>query len=115
MLRHWRRRAGPSQAGLAQRAPLSATAVARLRQGQRRQPHPHTLRQLAVALKLDATEEVALLELAAPHPADFGQMVSPAWAGPAPSTPLIGRESELRALKHLLLGTPPARFVTLTG
>jgi predicted ATPase len=70
-----------------------------------------------VALELDATEEAALLELAGPQAPSFGQMVfsDPAWSGPAPSTPPIGRESEQRAVTDLLLGMPPARFVTLTG
>jgi LuxR family maltose regulon positive regulatory protein len=116
MLRRWRLRAGLSQAALAERASLSAAAVAALEQGQRRRPYPHTLRQLSAALELDQPEEASLLELAGPQAPDSGPPISSAWSGPTPSTPLIGRESELLAVMDLLLaGQPPARFVTLTG
>ncbi|MBV9577965.1 MAG: AAA family ATPase, partial [Chloroflexi bacterium] len=114
-LRRWRQRAGLSQAALAERASVSAAAIAALEQGQRRQPYPHTLRQLAAALELDATEEAALCNLATPQRATLTPTTVRAWSGPTPSTPLIGREPELRALIDLLLGIPPARLVTVAG
>ncbi len=115
VLRRWRQRAGLSQAALAERASLSAAAIAALEQGQRRQPYPHTLRQLARALELNATEEASLFNLATPQSPEPDATAAPAWSGPTLSTPLIGRESELRAVVDLVLGTPPARLVTLTG
>ncbi len=114
-LRRWRRRAGLSQAGLAERAAPRVAAIAALEQGRRHQPHPHTLRQLATALALDATEEAALLTLVSPAATHPPRAPSPSWAGPMPSNPLIGREAELRALTDLLIASPPARLVTLTG
>jgi LuxR family maltose regulon positive regulatory protein len=114
LVRQWRKRAGLSQAALAERASLSTAAIAAIEQGQRRQPHPHTVRQLARALGLDAAEEAALLELVSPRP-PTSLSAAQRWPGPTPSTELIGRERELRAVTDLLVAHPPARLVTLTG
>ena len=73
------------------------------------------VRQLAAALELDATEEAALFSLTTPQPLNANTTTARAWSGPTPSTPLIGRESELRAVIDLLVASPPGRFVTLTG
>jgi LuxR family maltose regulon positive regulatory protein len=118
MLRRHRQRAGLSQAALAERASLSAAAVAALELGQRRQPHPQTLRRLAEALNLDEQEEAALVRViergtsgltdASGHHARTGFFN-------APATPLIGREADLNALTQLLAVSPAARLVTITG
>ena len=92
LLRRWRRRAGLSQAGLAERASLSIAAVAALEQGQRRQPHPRTVRQLSHALGLHVTEEAALLELSAPTVSTTKTSSPAPWTGPTPPNPLIGRD-----------------------
>jgi LuxR family maltose regulon positive regulatory protein len=118
MLRRHRQRAGLSQAALAERASLSAAAIAALELGQRRQPHPHTLRRLAAALDLDELEEAAMIRViergtagltdASSHKVRPGSFKTPA-------TPLIGREAELHALTRLLTASPAARLVTVTG
>jgi LuxR family maltose regulon positive regulatory protein len=114
MLRHCRVRAGLSQAGLAERASLSAAAIAALEVGQRRRPHPHTLRRLAEALELDEGEGAALarlVERGTPRSSETAQRRS----FRAPPTPLIGREMELRGLVELITDDPAARVVTVTG
>jgi LuxR family maltose regulon positive regulatory protein len=113
-LRQRRREAGLSQAALAERASLSPAAVAALEQGQRRRPHPHTVRRLADALGLSEDEQAALFQVDSPLAAPRASP-APAWTGPSPSTPLIGREGELAAVTDLLLSTPRARLVALTG
>ncbi|HYO35554.1 MAG TPA: helix-turn-helix transcriptional regulator, partial [Geodermatophilus sp.] len=60
LLRRWRRRAALSQEELAARAGLTAKAVSALERGERRRPHPHTLRALAAALELDDADRAAL-------------------------------------------------------
>ena len=60
LLRQYRIAAGLSQEGLAERAGLSVRAISALERGQRHQPHPHTLRQVATALRLSAAERVPL-------------------------------------------------------
>ena len=55
-LRQLRRRAGLSQAELAERANLSAVAVTTLERGVRRWPHPRTVEALADALGASAAE-----------------------------------------------------------
>ena len=63
-VRQFRRRAGLSQAELAERANLSAAAVTTLERGVRRAPYPRTVEALAVALGLSAAERAALVAAA---------------------------------------------------
>ena len=76
LLRRYRVAASLTQEGLAERANISAAAVAALEQGLRRQPRLSTVRALADALGLDATERAALAAAAS-------ATVAPVAAGPA--------------------------------
>jgi predicted ATPase/DNA-binding XRE family transcriptional regulator len=111
LLRRHRLAAGLSQEALAERAGLSARAVRALEGGQRRAPHPHTVRQLARALRLAPADrarlEAAVARRLAPAPPD------PAATNlPLTLTSFIGRAAELAEVRRLL-GT--TRLLTLTG
>ncbi len=69
MLRRQRVAKGFTQEALAERAAISATAVAALERGRRRAPRLSTLRQIARALDLDA-DELAAMAIAASAEAD---------------------------------------------
>src|SRR5256885_13098048 len=60
LLRAYRQRATVTQQELAQRAGLSPKAVGALERGDRRLPHPRTIRALAQALELTDAERAAL-------------------------------------------------------
>ena len=120
LLRRLRLRAGLSQAALAERARLSAAAIASLETGQRRRPHPDTLGRLADALQLGDVERSELLGIDREHAApavnlSAGGQPRAARQLPEPPTRLIGRDVEIRELRQLLLGKPPERLVTLLG
>ena len=113
-LRRLRGVAGLTQEELASKAGLSARAVASLERGERRRPYPHTVRSLADALGLPEDERAALL---AAVPRRGGATRAPTTAPlesnlPNPSTPLLGREKELRELRNSL---GKVRLLTLTG
>lgn len=61
LLRHHRVTAGLTQADLAERAGLSARGISDLERGARKAPHPHTVRQLAAALRLGDDDTAALM------------------------------------------------------
>jgi transcriptional regulator with XRE-family HTH domain len=61
LLRQYRAAAGLSQEELAERAGLSKRGISDLERGQRRSPHPATVRRLAEALDLDGAERAAWL------------------------------------------------------
>jgi len=107
-LRQLRQAAGLTQEQLAERAGVSAQAVAALETGRRRHPYPHTVRALAAALGLSGAERTGLAAAARRRPPEPG-------AGPAlphPPTALIGREADLAALAPMLA---QRQLVTLTG
>jgi transcriptional regulator with XRE-family HTH domain len=60
-LRQYRAAAGLSQEELAERAGLSKRGISYLEHGQRRSPHPATVRRLAEALELNDAERAAWL------------------------------------------------------
>ncbi|HVX30342.1 MAG TPA: helix-turn-helix domain-containing protein, partial [Nitrolancea sp.] len=115
LLRSYREAAGLTQSELAERAGISTNAVGMLERGERRQPQPHTLRQLAVALDLSAAERARFLASTTER-ADAGQRSDqrshPLHALPAPVTRFIGRQRELAELRQLL---SEFRLITLTG
>ncbi len=129
-LRRYRLAAGLSQEALAERARLSAAAVAALEAGRRSTPRPETLARLADALGLAPPARRALISaLPEEHPtgAEAGApepTVSPvppstgsviACPLPAAMTTLIGREREQAAVADLLVKEGGSRLVTLTG
>ena len=61
LLRQYRTLAGMSQEALAERAGLTANAIGALERGERRRPHPHTIRSLADALALSDEAYSALI------------------------------------------------------
>ncbi|HVB08865.1 MAG TPA: helix-turn-helix domain-containing protein, partial [Bacillota bacterium] len=117
LLKGYRLAAGLTQEALAERAGLGVRSVQAVEGGGSR-PRRDTLRRLADALALGASERALLLAAGTPAPRR-----SPAGDVPAPPSParhnlplapsaLIGREAE-RAVVLALLGE--ARLVTLTG
>lgn len=113
-LRSLREAAGFTQEELATIAGLSVHAVSALERGQRRRPHPETVRALAAALDLPPDGRDALLRTARAKP------VAPdldAWAAPALPrlpTPLVGRADDLVVLNRWLADST-ARILTLVG
>lgn len=118
-LRRHRRAAGLSQEELAEKAGLTANGVSALERGVRTRPYPHTVRALAVALRLSDAEREQLIgatgrraTVATPkRPApDF------ATSPPAPVPPgvLVGRADEVAQLSALL-ERADVRLVTVTG
>ncbi len=117
-LRHYRERAGFTQEALAEQAGLTANAISALERGERQRPYLHTVQALATALGLSAHEHAALLAARQPQ-------ATPPGADPRPSvptvppalpqslTPLIGRDGDVAALAHLLMGD--VRLLTLMG
>jgi predicted ATPase/DNA-binding XRE family transcriptional regulator len=108
LLRSARLRAALSQEELAARSGLTAKAVSALERGERRRPHPHTLRALGDALGLDEPGRAALAAAARPAEGD------PVPVLPGPAAPVFGRDDDVAEVAGLLRsGT--ARLVTLTG
>ncbi|HEU0113594.1 MAG TPA: helix-turn-helix domain-containing protein, partial [Thermomicrobiales bacterium] len=116
VLRQLRIAAAISQEALAERASLSARGISDLERGARAAPRLETVRLLADALQLEPAGRAALIA-AARHdpqpPATPGYFVAPARL-PESLTPLLGRETELRAITDALR-QPKTRLLTLTG
>jgi predicted ATPase/DNA-binding XRE family transcriptional regulator len=116
-LRRLRERAALSQEELAGRAGVTAKAIGALERGERRRPHPHTVRALADALGLDARDREELTAAARPAPGPAAPPGPPAPAVgtlPVPPTPLVGRDAEREELVGLLR-SGATRLLTLTG
>ena len=116
MLRQLRSAATLSQEELAERAGLSRRGISDLERGLRQAPRLETVRLLADALVLGDADRTALLAAARPALWERASTAagSSAAALPVPLTPLIGREMELAALRHMLAGDH-VRLVTITG
>lgn len=121
-LRRLRDVAGITQEELAERAGLSRNAISALERGERRRPHPHTVRRLVAALQLSPSDAAGLAG-AVPRrteiPAPQGILnVELPRAGRtlqgAPSTPLIGRARDVAAAVSLLMDGS-TRLLTLIG
>jgi predicted ATPase/DNA-binding NarL/FixJ family response regulator/transcriptional regulator with XRE-family HTH domain len=115
LLQQYRLAAGFSQEELAERARLSRRGISDLERGQRRLPHPATVRRLADALNLTAPERAALLASprsqpsAAPGPRGGKRRLGNL---PADLTSFVGRESELASL---VCDVERTRLLTLVG
>src|SRR5215218_699067 len=106
--------AGFTQEELATIAGLSVHAVSALERGERRRPHPDTVRALAAALDLTGATRDALLG-SARGPVHH-RAVDELSGGSLPVAPtaLLGREADVAALQEWL-ANPAARLITLTG
>jgi predicted ATPase/transcriptional regulator with XRE-family HTH domain len=124
-LRSLRERAGLSRETLAERSGLGLTTLAALERGQRRRPHPDTVVRLAAALNLAASDQAALRELLyngaaqsrAHRPVEAAIPTHASVRLPQPTTPLIGRETDVAEVTAFLDPTTSGatRLLTLVG
>ena len=120
LLRRSRERAGLTHEQLAERAQMSASAIAALERGRRQRPYPETVRRLAEALSLSEADQAALTEAAR---RSNSRERAPEIAPPAASarwpdglTSFIGRDADVPRVRALLdPNSPSTRLVTLTG
>src|SRR5215213_8680889 len=102
LLRQLRGAASLSQEELAERSGLSRRGISDLERGARRAPWPETVRMLADALGLRDDDRAALTAAARPalvRESDGIRAGTMPGSLPAPLTRLIGRESEVAALR----------------
>jgi predicted ATPase/DNA-binding XRE family transcriptional regulator len=113
-LKALREAAGFTQEELATIAGLSVHAVSALERGERRRPHLETVRALSAALDLTGATRDALVSSArAPVHATAVDELSRV-SLPLPLTALLGRDTDVKALRHWL-ADPAARLITLIG
>src|SRR5688572_27107462 len=112
-LKTLREGAGFTQEELATIAGLSVHGVSALERGERRRPHVETVRALSAALDLTGAVRDAFVESAraAAH-ATLDELNHISL--PRPLTALLGRDTDVKALRDLL-ADPAARLVTLIG
>jgi predicted ATPase/transcriptional regulator with XRE-family HTH domain len=120
LLRRSREQAGLTHEQLAERAQVSASAIAALERGRRQHPYPDTVRRLAVALSLSDSDQAALTRAARrPNSAEAApELTSRAAPGRWPDglTSFIGRDTDVPRVGALLdPDHPSTRLVTLTG
>ncbi|CAN5163529.1 BTAD domain-containing putative transcriptional regulator [soil metagenome] len=121
-LRNLRESAGLTQEELAAKAGMTAKGVSAIERGERKRPYPHTVRSLAEALELTDEKRAALLDaMPSRHqrnsdPAPIAASAPETLASnlPAPTTPFLGRERELKEIGNLLARSE-TRLLTLTG
>ena len=117
LLRRLRTAAALSQEELAERAGISVRGLSDVERGVVHAPRLETVRLLADALRLEATERAGLIAAARPHraggsPRDAEQPLRTTL--PMPPTRLIGRVQEITQIVELLQ-REETRLVTLTG
>jgi predicted ATPase/DNA-binding XRE family transcriptional regulator len=113
-LKALREAAGYTQEELATIAGLSVHGISALERGERRRPHVETVRALSAALDLSGPTRDALLASArAPAHATAVDELSHV-SLPLPLTALLGRDTDMKALRGLL-ADPAARLITLIG
>jgi transcriptional regulator with XRE-family HTH domain len=113
-LKALREAAGFTQEELATIAGLSVHAVSALERGERRRPHVETVRALSAALDLtDATRDGLVASArTSTHATAVDELTGASL--PLPLTALLGRETDVRTLRHWLTD-PAARLITLIG
>ncbi|MBO0708070.1 MAG: XRE family transcriptional regulator, partial [Candidatus Dormibacteraeota bacterium] len=107
-LRHLRERAALTREELAERTGLSPRGISALERGERRRPHPHTMRALATALGVSPEDWQGLLPV---PPSLDGHLAARV---PGEEAPLIGRESERSTLRGLIVDQG-VRLTTIVG
>ncbi len=113
-LKALREAAGFTQEELATIAGLSVHAVSALERGERRRPHPETVRALSAALDLKPAVRDVFVGSARP-PAPDAAVDDPGAASlPLPLTSLLGRERDVDLLLTWL-ADPGVRLITLVG
>jgi predicted ATPase/DNA-binding XRE family transcriptional regulator len=112
-LKALREAAGFTQDELATVAGLSVHSISALERGERRRPHVETVRALSAALDLAGPARDALLA-SARTPVRTTAADEPGGSLPLPLTALLGREHEMKVLRHWL-AEPAARIMTLVG
>ncbi|HET9261762.1 MAG TPA: helix-turn-helix domain-containing protein [Vicinamibacterales bacterium] len=113
-LKALREAAGYTQEELATIAGLSVHGVSALERGERRRPHVETVRALAAALDLGGpTRDAFFARARAPAHATAVDELSYV-SLPLPLTPLLGRDTDVGALRDLLTD-PGTRLITLIG
>jgi transcriptional regulator with XRE-family HTH domain len=100
LLRHYRTEKGVTQRQLADLSTLSVRALRDLEGGRSRKPRAATIRLIAEALGLSESRERSLESAAGLRAVD--DTTSTRVALPTPTTPLVGREHELRSLTEFL-------------
>lgn len=114
MLRRYRGSVGLTQEDLAEQAGLTPQAISLLERGERRRPHKHTVHRLAEALELAGPDRARFEAASRRSTACLGTTSSSRYNVPTPSTPLVGRESEMETVAGLLR-REDVRLLTLTG
>jgi predicted ATPase/DNA-binding XRE family transcriptional regulator len=114
LLRDHRRSAGYSQEALAERAGLSAGAIAALEQGLRRAPYRDTVEALVKALNLAGSALTEFEDSAASARRRNRNEIAVEQSGSIPLrlTSFVGRDQEMAELRALLLDH---RLITITG
>jgi predicted ATPase/DNA-binding XRE family transcriptional regulator len=113
-LKALREAAGYTQEELATIAGLSVHGVSALERGERRRPQVETVRALSAALDLsDPIRDALLASARAPAHGTAVDELSHV-SLPLPLTPLLGRETDSKALRRLM-ADPAARLITLIG
>lgn len=113
-LKALREAAAFTQEELATIAGLSVHAVSALERGERRRPHLETVRALSAALDLNGETRDALVASARVPAHDTAVDELSGARLPVALTPLLGREADVRTLRHWL-DDPAARLITLVG
>lgn len=113
-LKALREAAAFTQEELATIAGLSVHAVSALERGQRRRPHPETIRALSAALDLTGPVRDALFGSARIPAADTSVAELSSVPLPLAPTALLGRDADLQTLREWF-ADPAARLITLTG
>ena len=112
-LKALRQAAGFTQEELATIAGLSVHAVSALERGERRRPHVDTVRALSAALDLNGATRDEFFGSARTSADDLPSDGSGA-SLPLALTALIGRDADLRTLRHWFVD-PATRLITLVG
>ncbi len=113
-LKALREAAGYTQDELATIAGLSVHGISALERGERRRPHVDTVRALSAALDLTGNARDTFLRSARTPAHQPAVDALGAVSLPMPLTALLGREADVKVLRHWL-ADPGARLITLIG